>query len=87
MQVTYAMRITWSGEFLHAAPWNPGDLGKVNASHGCIGMSTEDASWLFNKVQIGDPVVTTGTGRGIEKGNGWTDWNMSWAQYQKGSAL
>ncbi len=87
LQVKYALRITWSGEFLHAAPWNSANLGRVNASHGCVGMSTGDAAWLFNRVQIGDPVVTTGSNRGLEKGNGYTDWDVSWAQYQKGSAL
>lgn len=87
LQVKYAMRVTWSGEFLHAAPWNAANLGRVNASHGCVGMSTADAAWLFNRVQIGDPVVTTGSSRGLEKGNGYTDWNVSWSQYKKGSAL
>lgn len=87
LKVKYAMRITWSGEFLHAAPWNASYLGRTNASHGCVGMSTADAAWLFKRVQIGDPVVTTGSGRGLEKGNGYTDWDVSWSQYQKGSAL
>ncbi len=87
MQVAWAMRITQSGEFVHAAPWNQGNMGKVNASHGCTGMSTKDASWLFGKVKIGDPVITTGSNRELEKGNGWTDWDMSWAKYQEGSAL
>ena len=87
LQVKYAMRVTWSGEFLHAAPWNAGNFGRVNASHGCVGMSTENAAWLFNRVQVGDPVVTTGSSRGLEKGNGYTDWNVSWSQYKKGSAL
>lgn len=87
MQVKWAMRITQSGEFVHAAPWNQGYLGKENASHGCTGMSTKDASWLFGKVKIGDPVITTGSNREIEKGNGWTDWELSWAKYQEGSAL
>jgi lipoprotein-anchoring transpeptidase ErfK/SrfK len=87
LQVKYALRITWSGEFLHAAPWNSANLGRVNASHGCVGMSTSDAGWLFNRVQVGDPVVTTGSNRGLEKGNGYTDWDVSWSQYQKGSAL
>lgn len=87
MQVKWAMRITQSGEFVHAAPWNQGNMGKVNASHGCTGMSTKDASWLFERVQVGDPVITTGSNREVEKGNGWTDWDLSWAEYQRGSAL
>jgi lipoprotein-anchoring transpeptidase ErfK/SrfK len=87
LRVKYAMRITMSGEFLHAAPWNAAHLGRRNASHGCVGMSTGDAAWLFNRSLIGDPVVTTGSSRGVEYGNGYSDWNMSYAQYEKGSAL
>lgn len=87
LRVRYAMRITWSGEFIHAAPWNSGNFGRVNASHGCVGMSTANAAWLFSRVQIGDPVIMTGSGRGLEKGNGYTDWDVSWSQYKKGSAL
>jgi lipoprotein-anchoring transpeptidase ErfK/SrfK len=87
LQVKYAMRITSSGEFLHAAPWNAAYFGRRNASHGCVGMSTGDAAWLFSRTMIGDPVVTTGTSRRMEHGNGYSDWNMSYAQYKKGSAL
>jgi len=87
LSVKYAMRITLSGEFLHAAPWNAAHLGRRNASHGCVGMSTGDAAWLFSRSLIGDPVVTTGSSRGIEYGNGYSDWNMSYAQYKKSSAL
>jgi lipoprotein-anchoring transpeptidase ErfK/SrfK len=87
LRVKYAMRITQSGEFLHAAPWNAGYFGRVNHSHGCVGMSTGDAAWLFSRTLIGDPVVTTGSSRGVEYGNGYSDWNMSYAKYKKGSAL
>jgi lipoprotein-anchoring transpeptidase ErfK/SrfK len=86
-RVKYAMRITISGEFLHAAPWNAGHFGRRNASHGCVGMSTADAAWLFHRTLIGDPVITTGSSRGMEYGNGYSDWNMSYAQYKKGSSL
>ena len=87
LRVRYAMRITSSGEFLHAAPWNAAYFGRRNASHGCVGMSTGNAAWLFSRTLIGDPVVTTGSSRGMEYGNGYSDWNMSYAQYKKGSAL
>ena len=87
LNVHYAMRITNSGEFLHAAPWNSGNFGRRNASHGCVGMSTGNARWLFDQVLIGDPVITTGSRRRVELGNGYADWNLSYPQYAKGSAL
>ena len=70
LTAAYALRITNSGEFLHSAPWNAGYFGRTNASHGCTGMSTANASWLIENTLIGDPVVTTGSSRHMELDNG-----------------
>jgi lipoprotein-anchoring transpeptidase ErfK/SrfK len=83
----HALRITNSGEFLHSAPWNSAHFGRRNASHGCTGMSNGNAAWLYSNTLIGDPVITTGTNRRMEDGNGYSDWNLSYKQYKKGSAL
>lgn len=85
--VRFAQRVTFSGEFLHAAPWSVYAQGSSNVSHGCVGMSTANAAWLFHLTHPGDPVEVTGTHRTLEPGNGWTDWNQSFAQYKKASAL
>jgi lipoprotein-anchoring transpeptidase ErfK/SrfK len=87
VDVNYAMRLTWGGEFIHAAPWSVGDQGVRNVSHGCVNMSTPNAEWLFNLANIGDPIIVRGTEVQLENGNGWTAWNLTWAQYVKGSAL
>ncbi|GAA2510804.1 L,D-transpeptidase [Pilimelia columellifera] len=87
IEVHYAQRITWGGEFLHAAPWSVAAQGKRNVSHGCVNMSTKNARWLFGITTIGDPVTTTGTEVKLRLGNGWTDWNIPWKQWTKGSAL
>jgi lipoprotein-anchoring transpeptidase ErfK/SrfK len=85
--VQYAMRETDSGEFIHAAPWSVGSQGRANVSHGCIGVSTANGSWLFSNCKVGDLINVTGTSRTLEKGNGWTDWNVSYEEFAKGSAL
>jgi lipoprotein-anchoring transpeptidase ErfK/SrfK len=85
--VQYAMRETDSGEFVHAAPWSVGSQGKANVSHGCIGVSTANGAWLFANCKVGDLFNVTGTARGLEKGNGWTDWNVSYDEFRKDSAL
>jgi lipoprotein-anchoring transpeptidase ErfK/SrfK len=87
LTAAYAMRITNSGEFLHSAPWSVGSQGRANVSHGCTGMSIANSRYLIQNTLIGDPVVTTGSNRGIEPGNGYTDWNASYKEYKKGSAL
>ena len=86
LEVDYAMRLTDSGEFIHAAPWSEWAQGSSNASHGCIGMSTGNASWLWDEVTPGDVVIVTNTGRETDLGNGITVWNESWPQWLKGSA-
>ncbi|MDG4785285.1 Ig-like domain-containing protein [Micromonospora sp. WMMD1102] len=85
--IEYAQRLTWGGEFIHAAPWSVASQGRTNVSHGCVNMSTANAAWLFNQTRVGDPIVVKGTERKLQNGNGWTDWNMSWDQYVKGSAI
>ncbi|MGH8970893.1 MAG: L,D-transpeptidase [Actinomycetes bacterium] len=87
LDVPYAMRVTWSGEFVHAAPWSTASQGRENVSHGCVGMSTSNAIWLFNQTNIGDVVRVVGSPRTLEPGNGYTDWNVSWADWVAGSAL
>lgn len=85
--VQYAMRVTYSGEFLHAAPWSVADQGRSNVSHGCTGMSTANARWLFNMSRRGDVVEYTGTDKPMTLTNGYGDWNESFATYRDGSAL
>jgi lipoprotein-anchoring transpeptidase ErfK/SrfK len=85
--VEYAMRVTYSGEFVHAAPWSVADQGSANVSHGCTGMSTANAGWLYNMSRRGDVVEYTGTDRQMELTNGYGDWNLDFADWASGSAL
>jgi lipoprotein-anchoring transpeptidase ErfK/SrfK len=85
--VRYALRVTNSGEFLHAAPWSLGSQGSANVSHGCVGMSTADAEWLYERTTRGDVVEVTGTDRRMTLENGWGDWNLPFDEYAAGSAL
>ncbi|WP_326555206.1 L,D-transpeptidase [Micromonospora sp. NBC_01813] len=85
--IEYAQRLTWGGEFIHAAPWSVADQGVRNVSHGCVNMSMANAEWLFNQTKLGDPVTVKGTEVQLANGNGWTVWNLSWEQLIEGSAL
>ncbi len=85
--VQWAMRLTSSGEFIHAAPWSVGSQGVANVSHGCTGMSTEDAAWLYSLTRRGDVVEYVGTDRPMTVENGWGDWNVPFREYRAGSAL
>jgi lipoprotein-anchoring transpeptidase ErfK/SrfK len=86
-KVHYAMRLTWGGEFIHAAPWSVGDQGHRNVSHGCVNVSMENARYVFNLIHIGDPVTVKNTEAHVGPGDGWTAWDMSWEDFKAGSAL
>ncbi|MFD6969853.1 Ig-like domain-containing protein [Streptomyces sp. NPDC059949] len=89
LPVLYATRVTWSGEYIHAAPWSVEAQGEENVSHGCTGMSTEDAAWFFRTVREGDivEVVNSGGTKMAPFDNGIGDWNMDWRSWLAGSAL
>ncbi|MCZ7420595.1 MULTISPECIES: Ig-like domain-containing protein [unclassified Micromonospora] len=85
--IEFAQRLTWGGEYIHAAPWSEHVQGRQNVSHGCVNVSMANARWLFQRTKIGDPITITGTERKLAAGNGWTAWNLSWSEFVKGSAL
>jgi len=88
VDIEYAMRTTYGGEFLHATVRSGEELGAESVTHGCINMARDNAEYLFQLTHAwGDPVIVTGTSRRVEPGNGWTDWNLDWEQYRQGSAL
>ncbi|PWU51937.1 hypothetical protein DLJ47_20265 [Micromonospora sp. S4605] len=87
VDVEDAQRLTWGGEFIHAAPWSVGDQGNTNVSHGCTNVSNEAADWLMRVTQVGDLVTIKGTEVELTEGNGWTAWNVGWDEFVKGSAL
>ncbi|MDX3855502.1 L,D-transpeptidase [Streptomyces sp. AK02-01A] len=89
LPVYYATRVTWSGEYVHAAPWSVGSQGVANVSHGCVGMSTANAAWFFETFRQGDLVeVINSAGDYMEDfGNGFGDWNVDWDEWREGSVL
>jgi len=86
-QVYWAQRITWSGEYFHAAPWADGSHGVANVSHGCTGMTTANAQWLFEFSQIGDPAEFVGSTFATQPYQTYGCWLYSWEDWQAQSAL
>lgn len=83
--VSWATQITYSGTYVHAAPWD-GQIGYVNSSHGCIHCRTADATWFYNVAHVGDVVQVSGTNKIVSMTNGFGDWTASWSSWLSGSA-
>jgi len=85
--VNWATQITWSGTYVHAAPWD-GEIGHANDdSHGCVHCRTSDAEWYYNKVIAGDVVTITGhRTRPVAVDNGICTFTLDWQKLLKGSA-
>lgn len=81
------VRMTYSGTFVHSAPWSVGSQGSTNVSHGCVNVAPSNAQWFFNFTNRGDIIKVKGTSRKLQFGNGPTPWVLSWKDWQKGSAL
>lgn len=79
--VNWSLRISNSGEFVHAAPWSTGAQGNSNVSHGCVNLSDADGHWFFDFSQIGDIVQVNGSPTQLEPTNGYGDWQIPWTSW------
>lgn len=87
VETDYNVRVTWTGEFVHSAPWSVGAQGSTNVSHGCVNMAPRNAKWFYQNSLVGDPVNFTGSDREFKPTEGIGVWQYSWAQWQEQSAL
>ncbi|AWT45594.1 MULTISPECIES: L,D-transpeptidase [Streptomyces] len=93
--VPHAMRLTDSGTFLHGNYWAPDAFGRVNVSHGCVGLrdvkgggSDTPAGWFFDRSLVGDVVeVVHSKDKTVAPDNGLGGWNMGWKEWKAGSAV
>jgi len=86
-EVDYATQISYSGIYVHAAPWSVGSQGYSNVSHGCLNVNTSNAQWFYNNTKRGDIVEISNTVGSILPGeDGLGDWNIPWEQWRAGNA-
>ncbi|NDJ90798.1 L,D-transpeptidase [Mycolicibacter kumamotonensis] len=85
--VDWATQISYSGIFVHSAPWSVGAQGYSNTSHGCINVSPSNALWFYDHVKRGDVVQISNTIGSLLPGTeGLGDWNVPWSQWEAGNA-
>ena len=87
LEVDWATQMSYSGIYVHSAPWSVGSQGSANTSHGCLNVSPENAKWFYNNTKRGDVVEVQGTVGSVLSGvEGLGDWNIPWAQWKAGNA-
>jgi lipoprotein-anchoring transpeptidase ErfK/SrfK len=86
-EVDWATQISYSGIYVHAAPWSVGSQGYSNVSHGCINVSTSNGQWFYDNSKRGDIVEIVNTvGSTLPGVDGLGDWNIPWSQWKTGNA-
>jgi lipoprotein-anchoring transpeptidase ErfK/SrfK len=85
--VDWATQISYSGVFVHSAPWSVGAQGHTNTSHGCLNVSPSNAQWFYDHSKRGDVVEIVNTVGPLLSGTeGLGDWNIPWDQWHAGNA-
>jgi len=85
--VNWSVRITDSGEYIHAAPWNS-EIGRQSTSNGCTNLFTSAANWFYHFSRLGDVAIyPNANGPLMPSWDGFGDWNVSWGQWARGGLL
>ncbi|MCX6486409.1 MAG: Ig-like domain-containing protein [Mycobacterium sp.] len=87
LEVDWATQMSYSGVYVHSAPWSVGSQGSANVSHGCLNVSPANAQWFYNNSKRGDVIEVRGTVGSVLSGTeGLGDWNIPWEQWKAGNA-
>ena len=85
--VNYATQMSYSGIYVHGAPWSVGQQGFTNVSNGCINVTDAYAQWFMQNSQRGDVVEVVNTvGPQLPGTDGLGDWQIPWETWQAGNA-
>ncbi|GAA4203256.1 hypothetical protein GCM10022220_12040 [Actinocatenispora rupis] len=86
--VPWSVRVTNSGEYVHAASWNTGNIGSRSTSNGCTNLNVADAKWFYGFSAVGDVVTYAHTGgKPMPSWDGYGDWNLDWNTWVRGGAV
>nr|WP_067387081.1 Ig-like domain-containing protein [Mycolicibacterium novocastrense] len=87
LDVDWATQMSYSGIYVHSAPWSVSSQGRANVSHGCLNVSPANAVWFYENTKRGDIVEVVNTvGQTLSGTDGLGDWNIPWEQWRAGNA-
>jgi len=81
-----AVQFTFSGDYVHSAPWSVGEQGVSNVSHGCVNLAPGYAAWFYSHSVLGDPISVVGSPVAGTWDDGWTIYFAGWRKLLAGSA-
>ena len=56
--VPYVSYFDHSGDAVHGVYWRPASVfGHINTSHGCVGLQTDQAKWVYDWAPIGTTII------------------------------
>jgi lipoprotein-anchoring transpeptidase ErfK/SrfK len=85
--VPWSVRVTASGEYVHAAGWNT-TIGTRSTSNGCTNLKPADGQWFYTFSRLGDVVKYVNTdGQKLNPLDGLGDWNINWSLWKLGGLL
>ena len=81
-----ATQMSYSGVYVHSAPWSVAQQGSANVSHGCVNVSPDNARWFLQNTKRGDIVEVKNTvGSKLNGSDGLGDWNIPWSTWKAGN--
>jgi lipoprotein-anchoring transpeptidase ErfK/SrfK len=80
-----SVKFTYSGDYVHSAPWSVAEQGVTNVSHGCVNVGPANAAWYYDHSVFGDPISVVGSPVKGAWGDGWTIYFLSWRKLLAGS--
>ena len=88
LDVDWATQMSYSGIYVHSAPWSVNSQGRANVSHGCLNVSPANAVWFYENTKRGDIVEVVNTvGPTLSGTDGLGDWNIPWEQWRAGNVI
>jgi lipoprotein-anchoring transpeptidase ErfK/SrfK len=87
--IQFTQKLTDSGEYLMAAPWNTKNIDQgIDSSNGCINLNKNDAARLYSMMEVGDVVNFPQTdGPAMSVNDGLGDWNVPWKVWLLGGLV
>lgn len=87
-EVDWATQMSYSGIYVHSAPWSVGAQGGYSNTSTLLNASPSNARWFYDNTKRGGDIVEVRNtvGSTLPGTEGLGDWNIPWQQWKAGNA-